>query len=200
MSNLINELVRASSSGEGLEVEFELRYLARDPPASAFAYDLLYFDREVRRVAREVRDAVPKRPLETRLRSRPLPINHGLVVGDSHRSEFSFLLNVPQEIYDLILSEPAEFVERLLELTAVYSKVREIILRRRTTGDANEEVREEVVADPAAEEISEVGRIPDKGSSGGALERIQRVRLPGGVEYEIVERVSRAQQSDRLQS
>jgi hypothetical protein len=188
MSDLVTALNRRLGGKEHVEVEFELRYLEHDPPASAFAYDMLYFDREVRRTAREILEGAPREGLEQRYRRRPLPIKEGLVVGESHRSDFSFLLQVPPEIYQLILSEPTEFAVRLIELSAAYSIARQIFVRVRG-GDS--EQKQQVLEDTAAEETSKAERGPDKGAAGGTTERIQRLRFPDGLEYEYVERVLR---------
>jgi hypothetical protein len=189
MLNLAEDLARHLKDRADAKIEFELRYVERDPPSSAFAYDLLHLDREVRRAAREIRDGVSRGPIAERRRRRPLPIDRGLVVVESHRSDFSFLLAVPPELYHLILSEPVDFAIRVFELGGMFVGAKHFLLRRRGSEQADAE-QEPFVA-PHADDVPTAERFPDKGASGGTLERIQRVRFPGGPDYEIIERIER---------
>jgi hypothetical protein len=190
MANLAKDLARQLGDFPEAKAEFELRYTERDPPSSAFAYDLLHLDREVRRAAREVRDGVIRGPIEERRRRRPLGIDQGLVVVGSHRSDFSFLLEVPPGLYHFILSDPVEFAVRVFELSALFAGAKHAFLRRR--GVSDEDVQEESLADTqAGHAVPDTETVPDKGASGGTVERIQRVRLPNGFLYEVVERVER---------
>lgn len=188
MTDLAADLERRLKDFPRPRAEFEVRYVERDPPTSAFAYDLLHLDREVRRAAREIREGVSRGPIHERRRRRPLRIEQGLVVDESHRSEFSFLLEIPPHLYELILSDPVDFVIRVAELSGVFEGARRLILRRRSPG--KEDVQEELDL-PASQSLEAAERVPDKGVTGGTIERIERITFPDGTVYELIERVER---------
>jgi hypothetical protein len=111
-----------------------------------------------------------------------------LVVDESHRSEFSFLLEIPPHLYELILSDPVDFVIRVAELSGVFEGARRLILRRRSPG--KEDVQEELDL-PASQSLEAAERVPDKGVTGGTIERIERITFQDGTVYELIERVER---------
>jgi hypothetical protein len=167
-------------------IEFELNYFEPDPRASAFASDVLTLDRGVRRTAREVRDGVQPRSLKERFQVRPLRIDSGLLVGDSHRSNFGFVLHVPHELYEFILSNPLEFALRVFALDAAAASVRRVYVRRRRR--AGDEAIEVPV--PGSSETTEEETETEHGASASPprLERIQRIAFRDGTQIEIVER------------
>lgn len=184
-TRIAQDLRRAAADPE-TRIEFELRYLEGEPPGSGFAYDLLYLDREVRRAARELRrDISREESLARRRRTRPLAVSAGLLVRESHRSDFSFLLDVPPELYELLLSDAAEFMFRVYELSLAYGGVRQLIARRRKP-DA-EVGEEEMLAESRNSPRIATDR---EGGPTRTHERIERIFLPDGTVYELVERVS----------
>ena len=189
-------------SGEPI-VEFELRYLERDPQASYFAYDMLTFDRAFRRAAREARDGMPRGPVAPRRRRHPLGIASGLVVGESHHSDFSFVLQVPSDVYRFVLSDPVEFALRVFELGGAAGLLGRVFLRLSRAGA--DQVTEVPIEDPDAPDTGDLGvpeepdavaddPLPDEEAEQPIRrarlghERIQRIILPDGTRFETIDR------------
>lgn len=185
----LDDLRRSLEDARDPVLNYQLRYLDTDPPAGAFGWQLLLVDREFRRAAREVRDNGPRDDLEARRRRRPLPMAQGLVVQEGHRSDFTFLLEVPDAVLDIVLSQPVDFFFRLVELRAAYEYARRFFLRRRNAAGELAELELQLPA-PLEQPIKPVLSRAASAAS-GVYEVSQKLTLPDGTQWEMVERVER---------
>lgn len=189
----------AASVGATPRIEYELNYDDDSPRAADFGRDLVYVDREVRRTARIARDEMLHKPFRVRRSVYPLRTRAGLRVRKGEMGSFRFLLDVPYDIYVLILSQPVDFAIRLFELTQLYTfSAKHFVRIRQPDGSATVELP---VPNTAAE-MPYVGDADDLGAAslstsiGGARiapefqPHVPANAVEAAASYEIIQRVT----------